>query len=106
MGYAKSAQIRAIRSKMTTIMTELGTKGDFKSLVKELISAPIGENIAREASSIFPIKDCHSQGKGIEETQVRRYRTHGMAQCRRDRCRRCWQARRSRKGNRTCWIGR
>lgn len=43
---------------MTAIMTELGTKGDLKSLVKELISAPIGENIARDASSVFPIKDC------------------------------------------------
>jgi small subunit ribosomal protein S3Ae len=40
-------------------MTELGTKGDLKSLVKELISAPIGDNIAREASSVFPIKDCY-----------------------------------------------
>jgi small subunit ribosomal protein S3Ae len=44
---------------MTSIMTELGTKGDLKSLVKELISAPIGENIAQQCSSIFPIKDCH-----------------------------------------------
>jgi small subunit ribosomal protein S3Ae len=56
--YAKSAQIRAIRAKMTTAMTELGTKGDLKALVKELISAPIGEQIAKAASSIFPIKDC------------------------------------------------
>ena len=43
---------------MVSVMTELGTKGDLKSLVKELISAPIGDQIAREASSIFPIKDC------------------------------------------------
>jgi small subunit ribosomal protein S3Ae len=57
--YAKSAQIRSIRAKMTTVMTELGTKGDLKALVKELISAPIGDQIAREASSIFPIKDCY-----------------------------------------------
>ena len=57
--YAKSAQIRAIRAKMVQVMTELGTKGDLKSLVKELISAPIGDQIAREASSIFPIKDCY-----------------------------------------------
>jgi small subunit ribosomal protein S3Ae len=56
--YAKSAQIRAIRAKMTSVMTELGTKGDLKSLVKELISAPIGDQIAREASSIFPIENC------------------------------------------------
>ena len=57
--YAKSAQVRAIRTKMTSVMSELGTKGDLKSLVKELISAPIGDQIAREASSIFPIKDCY-----------------------------------------------
>ena len=57
--YAKSAQERSIRAKMVQVMTELGTKGDLKSLVKELISAPIGDQIAREASSIFPIKDCY-----------------------------------------------
>mmetsp|Transcript_28243 Transcript_28243/g.68719 ORF Transcript_28243/g.68719 Transcript_28243/m.68719 type:complete len:266 (-) Transcript_28243:142-939(-) len=57
--YAKSAQCRAIRAKMTTIMSELGTKGDLKSLVKELISAPIGDNIAQSCSSIFPVKDCY-----------------------------------------------
>lgn len=44
---------------MVATMSELGTKGDLKSLVKELISAPIGDKIAREASSIFPIKDCY-----------------------------------------------
>ena len=57
--YAKSAQIRAIRAKMVSVMQELGTKGDLKALVKELISAPIGEQIAQQASSIFPIKDCY-----------------------------------------------
>lgn len=57
--YAKSAQCRAIRAKMVSIMTELGTKGDLRSLVKELISAPIGEQIEREAGAVFPIKDCY-----------------------------------------------
>jgi len=57
--YATSTQERAIRAKMVATMTELGTKGDLKSLVKELISAPIGDKIARESSSIFPIKDCY-----------------------------------------------
>jgi len=56
--YAKSAQVRAIRAKMCSIMTELGTKGDLKSLVKELISAPIGDQIAQAACAIFPTKDC------------------------------------------------
>ena len=56
--YAKSAQMRAIRAKMVATMTELGTKGDLRSLVKDLISAPIGEQIARDASTVFPVKDC------------------------------------------------
>merc|ERR1711862_324214 len=57
--YAKSAQCRAIRAKMTSIMTELGTKGDLKSLVKELLTSDIGDQIAQESSSVFPIKDCY-----------------------------------------------
>jgi small subunit ribosomal protein S3Ae len=57
--YVKSAQARAIRAKMVSVMSELGTKGDLKSLVKDLISAPIAEQIAKEASSIFPLKDCY-----------------------------------------------
>merc|ERR1712137_1050044 len=43
--YAKSAQIRSIRTKMVTTMQELGTKGDPRSLVKELISDHIGDQI-------------------------------------------------------------
>lgn len=57
--YATSAQMKSIRAKMVAHMSELGSKGDLKSLVKELISAPIGDQIAREAASIFPIKDCY-----------------------------------------------
>lgn len=57
--YIKSAQARAIRAKMTSAMSELGTKGDLKSLVKELITSPIGEEIAKNATSVFPIKDCY-----------------------------------------------
>jgi small subunit ribosomal protein S3Ae len=56
--YAKATQIRAIRAKMVAKMTEVATKGDLKSLVKDLISVPIGDQIAKEATSIFPIKDC------------------------------------------------
>jgi len=58
--YAKSAQIRAIRVKMVTAMSELGAKGDLKALVKELIQGNTAEEIAKECSaSIFPIKDCY-----------------------------------------------
>lgn len=57
--YAKSAQIRSIRSKMVAMMTELGAKKDLKALVKELIAGTTGEQIERECDGIFPIKDCY-----------------------------------------------
>merc|ERR1712125_9287 len=58
--YANSAQMRAIRAKMVAAMSELGAKGDLKTLVKGLIQGNTGEEIAKECSrTIFPIKDCH-----------------------------------------------
>ena len=57
--YAKSAQIRTIRAKMVAYMSELGSKGDLKSLVKDLITAPIGEDIEKQAASVFPIQECY-----------------------------------------------
>uniref|UniRef100_A0A6U0G1R9 Small ribosomal subunit protein eS1 n=1 Tax=Helicotheca tamesis TaxID=374047 RepID=A0A6U0G1R9_9STRA len=57
--YANGSQIRNIRARMVNVMSDLGTKGDLRTLVKELISAPIGEQIEREASGVFPIKDCY-----------------------------------------------
>ncbi len=56
--YAQSAKIRSIRAKMVEKMTQLGTKGDLKSLVKELIISTTGAEIEKEATGIFPIKDC------------------------------------------------
>jgi small subunit ribosomal protein S3Ae len=57
--YANSAQIRAIRAKMVQYMNELGSKGDLKALVKELITSNIGEEIESISRCIFPIKDCY-----------------------------------------------
>merc|ERR1712051_559549 len=56
--YAQATQIRAIRAKMVGIMSELGSKGTLKDLVKELIKGTTGETIQKEAHGIFPIKDC------------------------------------------------
>ena len=44
---------------MVSTMSTLAGKGDLKTLVKALISGTTGEEIEREASSIFPIKDCY-----------------------------------------------
>jgi small subunit ribosomal protein S3Ae len=57
--YAKSAKMRSIRAKMVATMSALAGKGDLKALVKALVAGTTGEEIEREASSIFPIKDCY-----------------------------------------------
>jgi len=56
--YAQSSQVRSIRARMVQTLSDLGSSKDLKGLVKDLISAPIGEQIERECSGIFPIKDC------------------------------------------------
>jgi small subunit ribosomal protein S3Ae len=56
--YANSAQCRAIRAKMVEKMSELGSKGDLKSLVKTLITADVGKDIESAAESVFPIQNC------------------------------------------------
>ena len=56
--YAQTAQVRSIRARMIATLSELGSSKDLKGLVKDLISAPIGEQIERECNGIFPIKDC------------------------------------------------
>ncbi len=57
--YAKSAKMRSIRAKMVGTMSALAGKGDLKALVKALVAGTTGEEIEREASAIFPIKDCY-----------------------------------------------
>jgi len=57
--YAQASKVRAIRAKMVQIMTETGTKGDLKSLVKELLPDVLGKTICDETRDIFPIKDCY-----------------------------------------------
>ena len=57
--YAKSAQVRGIREKMVSYMSELGNKGDLKTLVHTLITADCGKDIEKAAATIFPIKDCY-----------------------------------------------
>jgi len=57
--YAKSAQVRGIRAKMVEYMTELGNKGDLRSLVKTLTTVAVGSDIEKAASTIFPVKECY-----------------------------------------------
>mmetsp|Transcript_35408 Transcript_35408/g.82124 ORF Transcript_35408/g.82124 Transcript_35408/m.82124 type:complete len:196 (+) Transcript_35408:772-1359(+) len=58
--YCNSAQERAVRAKMVSIMAEEAGKGDLRSLVRRLIVGEvIGKQIERATTSIFPIKDCY-----------------------------------------------
>merc|ERR1712157_451828 len=57
--YAQMQQIRSIRTKMVSIMGDLGKTKDLRSLVKELIGGTTGDQIIRESTPIFPIKDCY-----------------------------------------------
>jgi len=57
--YAKSAKMRSIRAKMVNTMSTLAGKGDLKALVKTLVAGTTGEEIERDASTIFPVKDCY-----------------------------------------------
>jgi len=56
--YANSAQCRAIRAKMVEKMTELGSKGDLRTLVKTLIVGKSGEEIEKACDTIFPLQNC------------------------------------------------
>mmetsp|Transcript_24858 Transcript_24858/g.31282 ORF Transcript_24858/g.31282 Transcript_24858/m.31282 type:complete len:260 (+) Transcript_24858:66-845(+) len=56
--YANSAQCRAIRAKMVEKMSELGGKGDLRSLVKTLITADPGKDIETAAETVFPVQNC------------------------------------------------
>jgi small subunit ribosomal protein S3Ae len=57
--YAQSSQIRAIRKKMVTIMSEEATKSDLRELVQKLIPGAIGQAIEKQCQSIFPVKDVY-----------------------------------------------
>jgi len=57
--YANSAQSRAIRAKMVEKMTELGGKGDLRTLVKTLVTADVGSDIVKSAEKIFPLQHCY-----------------------------------------------
>lgn len=57
--YAKSAKMRSIRAKMVNAMSTLAGKGDLKALVKALVAETVGQEIERDACTIFPVKDCY-----------------------------------------------
>jgi len=55
--YAQSAQIKAIRARMTQIMTKEASNCDLKDLVKKFIPNSIGTQIEQACQSIYPLKD-------------------------------------------------
>merc|ERR1719197_2430268 len=55
--YAQTAQIRKIRKRMVTIMTNEAGKVQLRELVKKLIPESIGKEIEKQTQGIFPLKD-------------------------------------------------
>jgi len=56
--YAQSSQIRAIRLKMISVITEHATKHDLKSLVSKFINGILEQQITKSSHPIFPIQNC------------------------------------------------
>lgn len=55
--YAQGSQIRAIRKKMSDIMTREASTGDLKELVKKLIPESISKEITKACQGIYPLRD-------------------------------------------------
>eukprot|EP00736_Rhodelphis_marinus_P014026 Rmarinus@m.25984 len=57
--YATSAQVRAIRKKMTAIMEREASNCDLKDLVKKFIPESIGREIEKSCYSIYPLQNVY-----------------------------------------------
>lgn len=57
--YARTSQIRAIRKKMMTIMTNEASKCLLRDLVKKFIPESIGQSIEKACRSIFPLQNVY-----------------------------------------------
>eukprot|EP01086_Lenisia_limosa_P012682 TRINITY_DN41183_c0_g1_i1.p1 TRINITY_DN41183_c0_g1~~TRINITY_DN41183_c0_g1_i1.p1 ORF type:complete len:251 (+),score=116.25 TRINITY_DN41183_c0_g1_i1:27-779(+) len=55
--YAQSAQIRAIRKRMTEIMIAQATTVDLRDLVSKLVPEVIGKDIEKHCQNIFPLQN-------------------------------------------------
>jgi len=57
--YARHAQVRAIRRKMTETMTREVSSSDLKEVVNKLIPESIGKDIEKSCNSVHPLHDVH-----------------------------------------------
>jgi small subunit ribosomal protein S3Ae len=55
--YAQSSQIRAIRKKMTDVMTREANTSELKDLVGKFIPEALGKTIEKECKGIFPLQN-------------------------------------------------
>jgi len=55
--YAQSAQVKAIRKKMSEIITREVTSNDMKEVVNKLIPDSIGKDIEKSCQGIYPMHD-------------------------------------------------
>eukprot|EP01007_Sphenomonas_quadrangularis_P003914 NODE_877_length_1116_cov_890.791003_g715_i0.p2 GENE.NODE_877_length_1116_cov_890.791003_g715_i0~~NODE_877_length_1116_cov_890.791003_g715_i0.p2 ORF type:complete len:277 (+),score=84.78 NODE_877_length_1116_cov_890.791003_g715_i0:31-861(+) len=57
--YAQSSQVRAIRAKMTQLVTSHISKTDLQGAVKKFIHELIGKDIQKTCHRIFPLRDVY-----------------------------------------------
>merc|ERR1712028_140032 len=57
IGYANNAQVKAIRKKMTDIMTREAQSCPLKQLVDKLIPESIGKEVEKACSGIYPLQN-------------------------------------------------
>merc|ERR1711998_290180 len=56
--YCTSAQAKAIRKKMTDIITREATSSDLKDLVSKFIPEVIGKEVEKSCHGIYPLQNC------------------------------------------------
>lgn len=57
--YAQHSQVRAIRKKMTDIITNNVSSSDLKEVVNKLLPDSIAKDIEKAAQGIYPLHDVH-----------------------------------------------
>merc|ERR1711998_269011 len=55
--YANGSQVKAIRKKMTDIMTQQATSSTLEQLVDKIIPESIGKEIEKACSGVYPLQN-------------------------------------------------
>lgn len=68
--YAQHSQVRAIRKKMTDIITRDVSSSDLKEVVNKLLPDSIAKDIEKACHGIYPLHDVHIRKVSIARSKV------------------------------------